>query len=73
MIRGAEGEDAMTVPRTLVEAANAQPAVFIIEAQGGTAASTVRRIPYTEIYRESTILRETPAQRIQRITGSDPN
>jgi hypothetical protein len=38
---------------------------------GARNGSTVRAIPYDEIYRESTIQRETPAERVQRISMED--
>jgi transposase-like protein len=57
-------------PRTLVEASNTHPFVFILDG-GRSAASTSREIPYSEVYRESTSKRETPAQRLQRVTSMD--
>jgi hypothetical protein len=54
------------VPSTLTEALNSQPACVKIIGLDQTS-TTVREVPYTEIYRESTGVRETPAQRLQRI------
>lgn len=60
----------MRVPKTLTEAANAHPAK--IEAAGlDRTSSTVRSVPYSELYRASTVLRETPVQRLQRIADAD--
>jgi hypothetical protein len=60
----------MAVPRTLTEAMNAQPATIEIVGFHQTS-STVREVPYAEIYRESTGVRETPVQRLQRIADDD--
>lgn len=60
----------MSVPRTLTEAINSQPARIQVIGLHETS-STVREIPYAEIYRESTGVRETPAERIQRIADDD--
>jgi hypothetical protein len=61
----------MTVPDTLTDAINAQPASIILIAQQLTSSS-VRDVPYDELYRSSTGVRETPAQRLQRIAREDP-
>jgi len=58
----------MAVPNTLTEAINAQPAILRVVAFSETS-TTARDIPYSEIYRESTGVRETPVQRLQ-LTGS---
>ena len=54
-------------PKTLTEAASAQP-VAVMMLSGDWTASNTRDIPYEETYRESTGVMETPAQRWQRIT-----
>ncbi len=60
----------MPVPRTLTEAINSQPACIEVVGLHQTS-TTVREVPYAEIYRESTGVRETPAQRLQRIADAD--
>lgn len=58
----------MNVPKTLTEAANSQPAT--VEVIGLTQTSTnVREVSYEESYRDSTGVRETPIERLQRITA----
>jgi hypothetical protein len=60
----------MPVPRTLTEALNAHPATIEVVGLYQTS-STVRPVPYKEIYRESTSVRETPVERMQRIADAD--
>jgi hypothetical protein len=60
----------MSVPETLTDAINLQPARIEIVALH-TTSSTLREIPYSEIYRASTGVRETPAERLQRIADAD--
>lgn len=60
----------MSVPKTLTEAINAQPVAVVFVGLDQTS-TTVREMPYAEIYRESTGVRETPAQRLQRIAYDD--
>ncbi len=40
---------------------------------GPRNGSNVRTIPYEEVYRESSVQRETPAERVQRIAMGDEN
>lgn len=61
----------MSVPKTLTEAINSQPAFVNIVAASETS-TTAREIPYSEIYRESTGIRETPVQRLQRLAAPQP-
>lgn len=60
----------MGVPKTLTDAINSQPGSIVLIGADRTV-STVREVPYSEIYRESTGVRETPAQRMQRIAADD--
>lgn len=58
------------VPKTLTDAINSQPARVQLLGLHGTMSS-VRQVPYSEVYRESTSVRETPVARLQRITSVD--
>lgn len=58
------------VPRTLTEAINSHPARIEIVGAHETS-TTVRQVPYAEIYWASTGIRETPAQRLQRAADED--
>jgi hypothetical protein len=60
----------MTVPKTLTEAMNSQPAIVSIVAASVTSTNT-REVPYSEVYRESTGIRETPVERLQRLNILD--
>lgn len=60
----------MHVPSTLTEAINSQP-VSILMVGIHQTSTTVREVPYAEIYRESTGVRETPLQRLQRTADED--
>jgi hypothetical protein len=60
----------MAVPKTLTDAINSQPATVEIVALDASS-TTARDIPYSEIYRESTGVIETPTQRLQRIAVPD--
>jgi hypothetical protein len=57
----------MRVPKTLTEAINSQPATVEVVDPSKTQ-TTARQIPYSEIYRESTGIRESPIERLQRIS-----
>lgn len=60
----------MPVPKTLTEAINSQPGTILIVGADRTI-STVREVPYSEVYRGSTGVRESPAQRLQRMADQD--
>jgi hypothetical protein len=57
------------MPKTITEAINAQPVYFLGSEDRLTS---VRVVPYEEIYRHSTSLRETPEQRLQRALYCTP-
>jgi hypothetical protein len=60
----------MNMPKTITEAINSQPASVRVVGLAQTSTN-VRDVPYSEIYRESTRIRETPAQRLQRVVEDD--
>jgi hypothetical protein len=70
-MRPLAGEDMVVLmPKTLTDAINSQPASVEVVGMAQTS-TTVREVPYAEIYRESTGIRETPVQRLQRVADAD--
>jgi hypothetical protein len=61
----------VTMPETLTEAVAQAGLIVIRRTVNASNLSTAREIPYSEIYRQSTGLIESPVERLQRAADDE--